>query len=45
MPSYYPYVNEPTHNQGSATTLVAANAGRTTATSNTEGRLIVDAVD
>lgn len=34
-----------THNQGAAITTTAANAGRTTATSATEQRLIVDAVD
>lgn len=36
----YPYYTEPTHNQGSPTT-----AARTTATSATEQRLVVDAVD
>lgn len=45
MPNTYPYYTEPTHNQGAALTLTAANAGRTTATSSTEQRLIVDAVD
>jgi hypothetical protein len=45
MPSNYPYYNEPTHDQGNAITLTAANAGRTTKTSADEGRLIVDAVD
>jgi hypothetical protein len=45
MPSNYPYYNEPTHDQGNGLTLTAANAGRTTVTSNAEGRLIVDAVD
>lgn len=45
MPNTYPYYTEPTHNQGAAITLSAANAGRTTATSSTEQRLIVDAVD
>jgi hypothetical protein len=44
MPNTYPYYNEPTHNQG-VVTLVAGNAARDTATSATEGRLIVDAVD
>ncbi len=45
MPNYYPYYQEPTHDQGSAIALDAANASRTTATSSAEGRLIVDAVD
>ena len=36
----YPYYTEPAHNQGSPTV-----AARTTATSNTEQRLVVDAVD
>lgn len=45
MPSVFPYYTEPTHNQGNAITLTAANAGRTTITSAAEGRLIVDAVD
>lgn len=45
MPSQYPYYNEPDHDQGDAITLLGPNAGRTTATSETEGRLIVDAVD
>src|ERR1035437_3585471 len=40
----FPYYTEPSHDQG---TVVAttANAARTSATSNTEQRLIVDAVD
>ena len=41
----YPYYTEPSHDQGAAITLSATNAGRTTATSATEQRLIVDAVD
>lgn len=41
----YPYYTEPTHDQGAAITLTATNAGRTTATSSAEQRLIVDAVD
>ena len=41
----YPYYTEPTHDQGAAITLSATNAGRTTATSLAEERLIVDAVD
>ena len=41
----YPYYNEPTHDTGAAITLTGANAGRTTATSNSEQRMIVDAVD
>lgn len=41
----FPYYTEPTHDQGAAITLTATNAGRTTSTSSTEGRLIVDAVD
>jgi hypothetical protein len=45
MPATYPYYQEPTHDQGAAITLLAANAGRTTATSVLEGRMIVDAVD
>jgi hypothetical protein len=45
MANQYPYYSEPTHDQGAAITLAAANAGRTTATSSTEGRLVVDAVD
>ncbi len=44
MPSVYPYYNEPTHNQGTVA-LTAGNAARDTATSATEQRLIVDAVD
>ena len=45
MAGEYPFYNEPTHDTGAAITLTAANAGRTTATSLAEGRLIVDAVD
>ena len=45
MSNTYPYYTEPTHDQGAAITLAAANAGRTTATSLAEERLIVDAVD
>lgn len=45
MPTQYPYNAEPTHDQGAAITLSATNAGRTTATSSAEQRLIVDAVD
>lgn len=41
----YPYYNEPTHDQGNALTLSATNAGRDTAVSAAEQRLIVDAVD
>ncbi len=40
----YPYYTEPTHDQGTVSS-VAGNAARTTATSGAEGRLIVDAVD
>ncbi len=36
----YPYYTEPSHDQGTV-----AAAPRTTSTSSTEGRLIVDAVD
>lgn len=45
MPTQYPYNAEPSHDTGAAITLSAANAGRTTATSSAEQRLIVDAVD
>lgn len=41
----YPYYTEPTHDQGSALSLTGTNAGRTTAVSSAEQRLIVDAVD
>lgn len=41
----YPYYNEPTHDQGNALTLSGTNAGRDTAVSAAEQRLIVDAVD
>lgn len=34
-----------THDQGNALTLSATNASRSTATSTTEGRLVVDATD
>ena len=44
MPTY-PYYTEPTHDQGAAITLTATNAGRDTAVSAAEQRLIVDAVD
>jgi len=40
----YPYYTEPTHDTGVVTS-VADNAARTTAVSNAEGRLIVNAVD
>lgn len=36
----YPYYTEPTHDQGTVTTVA-----RDTSISNSEGRLIVDAVD
>ena len=42
---FYPGYTEPSHDQGAAITTSATNAGRTTATSATEQRLIVDAVD
>jgi len=45
MNNEYPYYVEPTHDQGDALTLTAANASRSTATSTTEGRLVVDATD
>lgn len=45
MSNTYPYYTEPSHDQGAAITLSATNAGRTTSTSSTEQRLIVDAVD
>ena len=44
MSNTYPYYNEPTHNVGPFSN-VANNAARDTATSVTEGRMIVDAVD
>lgn len=50
MPSY-PYYTEPTHQTSPQTTggmsvgVDSSNAARTTATSNAEGRLIVDVVD
>jgi hypothetical protein len=40
----FPYYTEPTHDQG-VVTPTAGNAARSTATSQAEGRLIVDAVD
>ena len=42
--SNYPYHNEPTHDTGTVT-VDSSNAARTTAVSNAEGRLIIDAVD
>ena len=44
MPNTYPYYTEPAHNEGVVTN-TTANAARDTATSLSEGRLIVDAVD
>lgn len=44
MSTRFPFYTEPTHNQG-AVGMVAGNAARDTATSDTEGRLVVDAVD
>lgn len=43
MPSF-PYYNEPTHDRGTVTN-DANNAARSTATSQAEGRLVVDMVD
>lgn len=43
MPNY-PYYQEPTHDTGVVTS-TAGNAARTSATSQAEGRLVVDAVD
>jgi len=40
----FPYYDEATHDIGTVT-VDSSNAARTTSTSNTEGRLIVDAVD
>lgn len=40
----FPYYTEPTHTRGTVT-VDSSNAARTTATSSTEGRLVVDAVD
>ena len=40
MPSQYPFYNEPSHDQGTAST-----HGRDTTVSVAEGRMIVDAVD
>ena len=45
MPNSYPFYSEPQHDQGSAITLSATNAGRDTGVSSAEQRLIVDAVD
>lgn len=42
--SKYPYYTEPTHTQGTVT-VDSSNAARSSATSSTEGRLVVDAVD
>ena len=44
MANTYPYYTEPTHKQGGILS-TATNGARDTATSSTEGRLIVDAVD
>jgi hypothetical protein len=41
----FPYYTEPTHDAGAAITLSATNYGRTTSTSDAEGRLVVDVVD
>ena len=40
----FPYYTEGTHDQGTVT-IDSNNAARTTSTSNTEGRLVVDIVD
>lgn len=40
----FPFYSEPSHNQGTVA-LSSGNAARDSATSSTEGRLIVDAVD
>lgn len=40
----FPYYTEPTHDTGVITN-AATNAARTTTESNSEGRLVVDAVD
>jgi len=40
----YPYYTEPTHDRGTVT-VDSSNAARTTATSDAEGRLIVDVAD
>ena len=40
----YPYYTEPTHDTGTIS-IAAGNKARTTATSNTETRLIVEVVD
>ena len=44
MPNQFPYYTEPTHDQGYVAS-IAGNAGRSTATSVAEGRMIVDMVD
>ena len=44
MSNQYPFYTEPSHTQGVVTN-AATNGARDTATSSTEGRLIVDAVD
>lgn len=44
MANTYPYYTEPTHKLGVVTN-ASSNGARDTATSSTEGRLIVDAVD
>ena len=41
----YPYLTEPTHQTGQVIDTGATGYQRTTTTSNTEQRLIVDAVD
>jgi hypothetical protein len=44
MSNRFPFYTEPSHTQGTVA-LTSSNAARDTATSSTEGRLIVDAVD
>ena len=44
MSTSYPYYSEPTHDQGTVVS-TTNNAARTTAVSEAEGRLVVDAVD
>lgn len=44
MPNNYPYYTEPTHDTGTVSA-ASGNAARTTAVSNAEGRLIVEAND
>lgn len=44
MPAQYPFYTEPTHDQG-VVSYAAGNAARSSATSSSEQRLIVDAVD